>query len=161
MDTHGVMQRIKQFNNAHGNFVVSGSWIYFEDGACREVNPLGALMDTPTDARTRAKKICYYWTVKLALAAAEFDHYKNQHLGHAINTRREKIASAPIAERKEVTKHLRSLRKKVKTIAAKLEEARAGLEEFKPKRQIEIEKMDEQNRQTAETLIDELASIEI
>lgn len=163
MDCQGVNAKVKQFDDAHGNFivVVADGCIYFEDGAYRDANPMGVLMPPPTDPRKLARSIVRYWKLKLALAVNEFDHYKRQHLSHAQNTRNENVASAPLAAQKEVAKHLRSLQKKVKMYAGKLAEAEAKYETYKPQRQLALEEMDKQHRNAAESLIDELKNIEI
>lgn len=161
MDCLGINARVKAFDDAHGDFIVTDSWIFFADGANRDINPIGALVSPPPDPRKLAKNIAYYWTVKLELAVNEFDHYKQQHLMHAQNTRNENVASAPLAAQKEVTKHLRSLQKKVKMYAGKLAEAEAKYETYKPQRQFALEEMDKQHRNAAEELISELTNIEI
>lgn len=163
MDCQGVNAKVKQFDDAHGNFivVVADGCIYFEDGAYRDINLLGILMPPPPDQRKRARSIVRYWKLKLALAVNEFDHYKRQHLSHAQNTRHENIASAPLAGQEEVTKRLRSLQKKVKMYAGKLAEAEAKYETHKPQRQLALEVMDKQHRNAAEELISELKNIEI
>ncbi|MFZ0033390.1 MAG: hypothetical protein WAK60_00185 [Sedimentisphaerales bacterium] len=72
--------RIKFFDEFHGDCVVIGNWIFYEDGAMRErsVGFSTPLMEPPENERECAKNILVFTEAKLQLAREEFDNFKNQ-----------------------------------------------------------------------------------
>jgi hypothetical protein len=161
LDAQGVNARVKAFDNSHGNFVCVDGWVLFEDGAQREKNPLGRLMEPPADPLELARKIEWYWQVRLDLAVDEFDCYKSRHLFHAKTSMRQQMASAPLEQTPEVVKHLKELKKKVRTCQRKLEVAEEAIEQHKPQRLRDMEEQNEQYREAADSLISEIENIEI
>ena len=161
MDYEGVNSRIKAFDENHGNFVYVDGWLLFEDGAQRENNPLGALIGPPPDPLKLAKKIRWYWQVKLDLAVEEFDLYKRKHMQHASNGLKQQVVSAPLKPTDEVVKHLKELQKKVRACQGQLKAAEKIAEQHKPPRLKELEERSERFRNEAETLIAEIENIEI
>lgn len=161
MDTQGINARIKAFDNLHGNVVVDGGFLLFEDGAAREVNPLGRLMGPPTDSLQLATRIARYWKVKLDLAVEEFDHYRQHHLTAAKIAVGQQAVPAPLEQKEKILAHLKELQKKVRHCQKQLEKAEAQVQEHQPQR---IQQMAEQNeafRLEAENLITEIQSIEL
>ncbi len=81
MDDLTPKQRIDAFEARHGgkeNSIYDGVWIYFEDGARREGNPLGALCEPPTDPRQLQKNIVRYHTFLLDRHIRAFDDRKRE-----------------------------------------------------------------------------------
>lgn len=77
--THSLAKlRCDQFDAKHGNDAVQliQGWFYFSDGARRETNTLGVLIEPPENPFQRAKLIVAYHEFKLKLAVAAFDHQK-------------------------------------------------------------------------------------
>jgi hypothetical protein len=66
-----VMNRVDQFDTKHGEFVNENGWLYFEDGAGRDSNPLGALMEPPKNPKELARLQVIYWEIKLQRADTE------------------------------------------------------------------------------------------
>ena len=161
IDAQGINAKVQQFDTSHGNYVYTNGWLLFEDGAQRENNPLGRLMEPPVDPLKLAKKIEWYWQVKLDLAVEEFDLFKHQHMIHAQTALSQQMAQASLGETAEVVKHLKELKKKVKHCQKGLDMAEAQIEEHKPQRLKELEELSDLNRQDAETLISEIENIEI
>ena len=79
MDCLGINQRLHEFDKSHGSFVCVNEWLLFEDGARRERNPLGALIDPPKDLLKRAQNVVQFHQEKLNLAVAEFDLFRKNH----------------------------------------------------------------------------------
>ena len=161
MDCEGINSRIKAFDDSHGNFVYVDGWLLFEDGAQRENNPLGALIDPPPDPLKLAKKIHRYWKVKLELAVEEFHHYRDLFLQHARNSCKQRRAPAPLKSTDEVVKHLKELQKKVRACQGQLKAAEEVAEQHKPPRLKELEEQSERFRSEADALIAEIENIEI
>ncbi|MCE9530984.1 MAG: hypothetical protein K8T89_07655 [Planctomycetes bacterium] len=69
-----VMSRVKQFEIQHGDDAVFiGGWFVFSDGAMRERNPEGALMDPPSNPRECCKIKLDYQTKRLEQAISAFE----------------------------------------------------------------------------------------
>lgn len=66
-----------KFEAEHGpGSECDGSWICYPDGARREVNPLGAYRDPPTEPAERCRKIAYYHRLIVARRVRAFDEKK-------------------------------------------------------------------------------------
>src|SRR5437867_3730608 len=80
LDTGSVKQRIQSFDQRHGgreaSVQSSGGWIYYRDGAKREAQPLGALVDPPTDSYELAQAVLNYYQASLARATTQFHELK-------------------------------------------------------------------------------------
>src|SRR5512138_2588896 len=67
---------ILRFHNSHGGDASSarhGNWVYYADGAVRELGPLGAMMDPPSDAYERCQNIVIFHQAKLTNAVQDFE----------------------------------------------------------------------------------------
>lgn len=73
-------QRCTQFDARHGGDAVqiAPGWLLFADGATRETNTMGPLIEPPDNPFQRAKLIAAYHEHKLSLVVAEFDHHKKR-----------------------------------------------------------------------------------
>lgn len=81
MDIYGdgtPKQRVAKFDAMHGASIYDGVWLYFEDGARREGDPLGALCEPPTDPRQLQKNIVRYHTFLLNRHIRAFDDRKRE-----------------------------------------------------------------------------------
>ena len=79
MDKYGnvsVKQRCDNFDAAHGASIFDGAWIYFEDGARREADPLGVFIEPSDDSNERQKAVVYYYDLLLQQQVAAFDRQK-------------------------------------------------------------------------------------
>lgn len=163
-DVNGINQRIREFHEQNGgsdNCVVSGDWILYANGAVRERNPYGALIDPPSDPRQRAENIARFWKCKLALAVQMFDEYKFQHLGHAKLAVQQAVVPDILDATPEVVNQLKAFQKKARDCKKKLQTAEQELEALKPARLRQLEEMSRRNRETAQNMIQQLSEIEI
>lgn len=71
---HQIAQR---FEVQHGpESEHDGGWIYYPDGAMREVNPLGAFVDPPPQEADLFRRKAHYQKLRLARLVREFDRVK-------------------------------------------------------------------------------------
>ena len=68
--------RLRKFDAEHGESVRHNGWLYFIDGACRELNPMGASAEPPTNAQELAKNIQFFHKIRTAKAFAAFEDEK-------------------------------------------------------------------------------------
>jgi hypothetical protein len=79
--THGVAERVAAFDKLHeeqGPGLRSGAWIVFPDGARREVNPMGALIDPPREEIDRMRARTVYLKIRFEQANSEFNRRKHE-----------------------------------------------------------------------------------
>ena len=158
---NGVKQRLKNFDDAHGDYVVSDGFIFYEDGAIRELNPYGCLIEPPVDVYQCAKLKLKFCELKLALATEEFSISKRNILLQTKANIQGQYAAAPTEAQKNTVKQLKSLKQKVESWKRKVRQAKTNLEKNKPQRLIERENNSENNRQANISLLSELGKIEI
>jgi len=164
MDLEGLSppQRIKKFDDAHGDFVVVDGWILYEDGAQREVNPWGAMCEPPLDDCKCSKIILNFCEAKMNLAREEFQVHKQN-----LTTQCRVIAEQGNCNRptqppsKEAVEKLKELRKKVLCWQKRLNKAREAVENNKPERLTVRDVACEQNRQKAANAMAEIEEIKI
>jgi hypothetical protein len=81
-DSGSVKHRVTTFDTKHGgreNSVQSeGGWIYYKDGAKRETEPLGALVEPPTDGYELAVAKLNYARTVLKRGNDEFANLREQ-----------------------------------------------------------------------------------
>jgi len=81
------MQMARKFEAEHGPASErDGSWIYYPDGARREVNPMGAFVVPPTNERERCHLQVYYNRLRVARLVRVFDEAKQEATALAKNT---------------------------------------------------------------------------
>lgn len=79
MIEHQAAQMARKFEAEHGpESEQDAGWIYYADGARRELNPLGAYIDPPTDDKERCRVIAYYHTIVVARLLQAFDEAKHE-----------------------------------------------------------------------------------
>lgn len=84
IDSGSVKQRIEQFDTKNGDDAICiDGWLLFSNGAMRELNPLGALIDPPEDAIKRSRNIVRYRHELVQRAENEFKELKRQLLQQA------------------------------------------------------------------------------
>jgi hypothetical protein len=82
------MNIVQEFDKRHdksGRCLQHNGWWYWPDGACREYNPLGALMEPPADDKARLRNIATYHRAAVARAVRAFDEAKEAALGDPMN----------------------------------------------------------------------------
>ncbi|MBA4411586.1 MAG: hypothetical protein C0397_19485 [Odoribacter sp.] len=156
----GVKERVSAFDKQHGSFVRLEDYLLFEDGAMREVNPMGLLASPPKDNYQRTRLICKYYQRRLDLAVEEFDERKQHFTHHAKVGLRQKNCPPPIAETQEAVTQLKALRAKVKLCQKNLEQAKVAMDACCPNRMAKDE-IETTNRQSNEDFLNAIEAIEI
>lgn len=162
MDMYGEgtpNQRVARFDAMHGGAdasVFDGAWFYFKDGAKREGNILGRLMEPSTDPRERYQTIRHYYKLKLKTMVRDFDTAKAEFLEHPEN----------YPDHAENTAMLRELRAEIKDLQAGfdcMEEAirrlRPGFET--PEAEAETLRMDAAIAESKQKYIADIRAIQI
>jgi len=129
IDYDGVTNRVRAFDLLHGDFIVHNGWIYFADGAIRELNPMGPLCEPPTNPIECQKKIVWFWEKKLELAVEEFSVTKRSMLAFVRAFDPRFSVPRPSPERLQL---LKNLKKKVVAASTCLDLAKLKLRELQP-----------------------------
>lgn len=128
MDMYGegtANQRAAVFDKMHGgleNAVHDATWNYYADGAVREINPAGVLMEPPENPRERQNKIVYFHKLRVAKAVRRFDTVKAEF--------RENPTTYTKWE--ENLEDLKALQEEVQTFQKDLETAQEALRRLTP-----------------------------
>ena len=157
-----VKRRLTEFDERHGDFVVTQGWLLFEDGGTREShNPYGALIEPDEDLYKRSRLIVKFHEIKLGLAVEQFSQRKNHLLSLARNTMRERFCCGPPMSREMALEELQEFQEIVRTCQAKLEAAKKEAEANKPQSLVTSEKANEENRTRCGDFISALEKIEV
>jgi hypothetical protein len=161
MDYGSVNHRIAQFDKRHGESIFYDHWIRFEDGAAREENPLGLLLDPPTDPWDRMKRIEYFHRIKLARAVKAFDSRKKHYAESALAAMKDQFTGPPIASTAVAVAELKQLAGVVKAMKSTHDKAVAAVEAAKPQRLRDLEASNNANRQRQQELLTALDAVKI
>lgn len=129
MDKYGngsPTDRIANFEKIHGGAEVAiddGTWVYYPDGALREVNYLGAMHEPDADPEKRCRRIVFYYELLLDRKVREFDTYKQMLLE---NPNSYPDQDANIARLKKLRGGVRRVTAKWRTAVAELEKHQPG-----------------------------------
>jgi hypothetical protein len=156
----GVKQRIDVFCQRHGDFVCDTGWIYHEDGANRDKNPLGLLAEPDPDLYKRSQDIARYWQIRYDLAAEEFQNYKHELSLMARSCLTQQVPGA-VPDQTEARKQLVRRKKKVVNSQRKLDKALANVEANEPNWMKDRENQNQLYRQKAQDLLSVVESIEV
>jgi hypothetical protein len=133
----------------------------FEDGALREGNALGALIEPPGDPHLRAKRIRIYHEVMLERSVQAFHDQKTKILQIAKINLKAQFCGSPPVDVGQAEAELKQLRATAKKCKSNLDKARDAEEAAKPERLRERERQDVANRAANSALIDRLNKIEV
>jgi len=94
MDEFGIGARIAAFDRRNGgNPVQWGGWFFYLNGAQRDTDPLGPLIDPPSDEYDLLTNILSYHKARLRRAVQEFDAFKEQALHSDNSCEKETLAA--------------------------------------------------------------------
>jgi len=111
-----VKRRIDEFHARNGGDCVQfGEWIFYPNGASRELDPMGALIDPPKDDFERLSNALAYHRTRLAKAVKAFDSFKEQ------------LAHQPCGNGEEISR-LKELQRIVGERSKAMDEAKTALE---------------------------------
>lgn len=144
-------QTAKNFDIRNGRDAVQlNGWLVFSNGAMREVNPMGALIDPPEDKYERAKIQVRYREALYRKAVDDFN-----------TLRQALIANAEFGSAKEAVAQLKDARKIVKQRQIALKQARDRMEAATPEALRDAERADAQNRDETEAYLSAINEIKI
>jgi hypothetical protein len=149
--------RVDQFDDAHGDSVRIGSWVYFHDGARREMWSYGALQDPPINPFERCQRIVTYYEARLQRAVTAF-HDLQQRLGlRAQNAARDGSPPPP----RSALEELKELQREVRRRDRDLKQAKKSLEDVTPAHLKQANIVDGENRQSADDFLAAMKNIEV
>jgi len=160
-DPGSVKERVKRFDERHGESIVDGGWIRFPDGAQREVNPMGALQDPPDDPYQRAKRVLSYHRLRLQRATDAFGNRRMELVKHAKTMLNSRTSGPPLVTAEEAKRELERLRQRVQEAKAGYDAAKAALEEVKPASLKARESQDEKYRKQNQALLETVNEIQV
>jgi hypothetical protein len=126
-------QRVEHFDKRHGGDAIEiDHWLYFSDGAMRELNPLGLLAEPPAEPYDAAKIRLRYHEEKLRRASRAFDERKAWLLNTARANLLQRQAPPPPIYLAAAKRELNTLKRAVMKLQNDLEKARRDVEASKP-----------------------------
>ena len=162
LDVASVKARIAGFERAHGDSILHNGWIYFQDGAVRELNPLGLLAEPPEDPWKLAVRIRDYWQLKMAVATEAFDLRKKQFLQSAkSHLHEEHSVGAPPVGADAAAAELNVLKQAVVKAKAGLDAALAECARAEPEGLKRGRERNDVNRQANQELLDRIGGIQL
>jgi ferredoxin len=151
-----AQQRIQEFDARHGRAIYDGrNTIWFEDGACREACPYGALEEPPKDERKYLLNVERFWELSLARAVDAFRDYKAYVTGRR-GVNGGYVLAGPIQP--EHVEKLEKLKAEVDTRRKTLNEVKLQLDPPPTEEVVKIDAQVEEARRKARAEVD---SIEI
>lgn len=160
LDVDGINQRIAAFDKRHGASIYDDAWIRFEDGACREVNPLGSLLEPPTDPYDRARRRAVYHKIIFERALREFDNAKRNYRS-VIHANLNSPVCGPAPECHDALSELNTLKAAALAAKAKYDKAQAAVEAAKPEATRAREQQDQINRESNQNLLNAIDNVEL
>jgi hypothetical protein len=158
----GVKERVMAFDASHGAWVQDGAWLHFEDGACREVNPLGLLSAPPSDPYKLWNRILRYHEIRLAAAVLAFEDRKKYlvqsakaHLGEQV------MVGAAVANADAAEAELKKLQAEAQKCKRAVDAARTQRDAVEPDGLKRRRQRNEENREANQELLARITGIEI
>jgi hypothetical protein len=161
VDYEGVKARIAAFDARHGACIEDAGWLVFEDGALRELNPLGPLMEPPKDAQALARRKFHYCGLRLREAVARFDDRKERFAQEAKVSLSLRTCGPPSATPEGVETVLAALQDTVRKCQQAHEAAKAALEATKPEHVKDREKQLAANREQHQDVLSRIAKFQV
>lgn len=154
--------RTREWDARHGGKgIVINGWVLHEDGAEREINPMGMCYEPSPDPVKRAKAIVIYREAILRKLTQEFTEAKRMLEAPAQANLKEHIRTPEPPNLAAAVAQLQELRAKVTEAQGLLDEARQAVIAAKPQHQIEQEARAAANRAANEQYLDALSKIKI
>jgi len=159
MDYSSINARIAEFDAKHGASVYADGWLYFEDGASRESNPLGSLNEPPEDPYRLAKRRLFFHEFLLARAVRAFEQRKHYIMAAcAGNLRQARCGPAPV-DAASAEAELKQLRHSVLAYKRLRDQAAAAADAVDPR--AGYAEMDAECRASNQDLLARVNSIEV
>ena len=163
VDWGGVKARIAAFEARHGSCIQEpgGGFVLFEDGAMSDPNPLGPLIEPPTDEFECARRKLRYCELQVMEAVQRFDEKKRDLVSGARAHLKDRMSGPPPMQADEAATVLKALKDTVKGCQSKHAEARAEVERLKPEVFKERERQNAENKSQNQALLDAVKGIEV
>ncbi len=161
MENPSVKQRVDQFDIKNGSDCINidGFWLVYSNGAMRERNPLGALIDPPTDVHQRCKIQLRYHEKRLQRAVDAFDEHKQQLIAVAqVNLTDRHSGPPPDAANLE---KLKDLQKTVRRCKRAVAAARQAVTDSTPDRVKTRDARSAENKSKNEQFISAVKSVQV
>jgi hypothetical protein len=156
------ISRSREWDAKHGGKgIVINGWVLHEDGAEREVNPMGVFCEPSPDPVKRAKAIVLYREVLLRRVTQEFVDAKHMLEAPAQRNLKEHIRTPEPPNLEQAVAELKQLRARGAEAQASLDEARDAVIAAKPQHVVEQEQRAAENRVKNEAYLAELAKIKV
>jgi hypothetical protein len=158
IDYGSVKYRREEFDKRHGgNAVQVDEWLVYSDGAMREVNPLGALLEPDADPFKCAQVVVRYYENRVQRAVEEFDAYK-AHLTSFTTACRRNGHPPPGATELE---RLKELQQTVQARQKELDAARDRLRDATPAHRKAREQVAAECKSASERMLSAIAGIKV
>jgi len=154
------MERWVHYHGGQARAILIGTWFVYPDGAMRENNPMGVLMEPPADEEERLRLVVQYCEQHVREARDAFFALKNDLAQRAkANVRQQQFAAMPPSD--EELARLSQLRGIAASWAVELDEARKRLADAKPDWRRQQEAIAAQNQQQNEAFLAKLDTIQL
>lgn len=128
---------IAEFETKHGRsiFDKDRQCFLYEDGACRDQNPMGVLMPPPHDKADRAKAVMRFWQIATAQAEELFIEQKEhfQSGGQTVMEKSDADHVELVRGPEDMRKALNKIKVRVHKLRQKLKAAQEYADEVTPK----------------------------
>jgi hypothetical protein len=156
-----------EFDKKHskdGPGVQDGGFVYYPNGAYRDINSLGVLCDAVPDRwepNKLERRIIRYWELRLRKTEDAFNQKKQGWMRTAKTRQQESAVGPPPENTTKAANELKALKQEVLTLRTKLAEARKELDKNLPDFYWERKETNEKNSKENSMFIDALEDIKI
>ncbi len=157
----GVAERVAAWDAEQGESLSYQGFVYFKNGAHRELNPMGALHEPPQDDWERAKRVALYFKLVFDRASAAFTSRKRAMTGNLRGALNYSGRCAEPPDQDRTVQELEDLRDEARRAHRDYLRAREAVEEAKPFELREREADDADCRQSTEALLSKLSDIDL
>ena len=158
--TKGAFSMARIFDAEHGGEPLQiDAWLYFQDGAKRESNPLGVMMPPPRDPFKRAQRIKYFYERKLGRMVKDFQRLKRRLKESAKNW--VEAENVPRVPKQHLLVDLRLMKKEIQQLKAKFQQAESNVETLIPVGVTFRREENEKRRSEMREYLKTLGSIEV
>ena len=128
-----ALQLVEAFHDRHGRDCIQiNSWFYYSDGAQRDIDLQGALVEPSADDYERCKSIKIYYEELLRRATAEFEQIRSDMLKTAKLNLKYPSNTPPPPNSERAVNQLKRLRARVAEYKQHFDEAKENLEAVTP-----------------------------
>ena len=158
----GMRERIEEFDVRHGSDCLRvDGWIVYSDGASRDTDPYGPLLEPSQDLFERSKLIVTYYVEKHRRAAAEFESERESMLVAAKMAARAHQPGFPPMPTDQAVEKLKRLKGYVRRCQKELKKAQQELIQHQPSWITVRENAAAEDRQRLDEFISSVSDIKL